>query len=107
MAGCRASASITIGTDDVATTSRTSASVSASRPSPGPSTRASIRSSLVFNKCCPSNASPPVGVSGQPTHITSGARAANAAANDSGTNAVTSPAPLRNAASAAIRTAPG
>ena len=87
--------------------SRTSARVSASRPIPGPTTRADARPIRVANKYCPSSASPPAGVSGQPTHIASGARAANAATIDSGTNAVTSPAPLRKAASAVINTAPG
>ena len=42
-----------------------------------------------------------------PTQIASGAAAANAGTSDSGTNAETRPAPLRNAAFTANKAAPG
>ena len=105
--GCRASASSTTGRASAATCAATHARVSASRPRPGPITHASIRSPRSWIRCRPSSANPPSGVSGQPTQIASGAAAANAGTSDSGTNAETRPAPLRNAAFTANKAAPG
>ena len=85
----------------------TRAAVSAHAVIPEPASRASAFPILDLISPYDSSAIAPFSSSGQPTQIAEGSAAANCGAKVSGTNAVTSPAPLLSAAFTFMRAAPG